>query len=50
MNKKNRITFVLIFFVLLAALGYLNYGWKLGILILTVLVIPICVWWANKRD
>jgi hypothetical protein len=48
MSKKNLLTFVLVFLVLLAALGYLNYGSKLGILVVTVLVIPIYVWQVNK--
>ena len=62
-DKKNRISFVLILFMLLAAIGYLNHGrmrsfggspdsylWKMGILAVITVLVSIYVWWANRRD
>jgi hypothetical protein len=61
-DKKRRISFVLIVFVLLGAAGYLNHGrtrslggssdsylWKMGTLVVIGLL-SIYVWWANNRD
>jgi hypothetical protein len=62
-DKKTRISFVLILFVLLGAAGYLNHGrmrdfggspdsylWRIGILAVIAILVCIYVWWANKRD
>jgi hypothetical protein len=62
-DKKNRISFVLVLFALIGAVGYLNHGrmrefggsgdsylWKLGILAVIACLVSIYVWWANRRD
>jgi hypothetical protein len=62
-DKKARISFVLILFVLLAAGGYLNHGrthsyggspdsylWKMGLLAVIAILVSVYVWWANNRD
>jgi hypothetical protein len=60
-DKKTRISFVVILFILLAAGGYLRHRtysggspdsdlWKIGILVVIAILASIYVWWANKRD
>ena len=62
-DKKSRLSFILILFVLLGAVGYLNHGrmrsfggspdsylWNMGILVVLACLVSIYVWWANRRD
>jgi hypothetical protein len=62
-DKKTRISFAIILFALLGAIGYLNHGrmrffggspnsylWKLCFLIVIACAVSIYVWWANRRD
>jgi hypothetical protein len=62
-DKKTQISFAIILFALLGAIGYLNHGrmrsfggspdsylWKLAFVIVIACVVSIYVWWANRRD